>query len=91
MQSAQRNHLVRKQYLVSDGQVRKLQRIAAEKGTSVTEIVRRAIDAFDPDRLDDMEQSELLELVSARLKEAVIDTQRTRKRLEKTLLKLEHK
>jgi hypothetical protein len=35
-----------------------------------------------------MEESELLELVSARVKEAVTETRKTRKHLEKTLKKL---
>jgi hypothetical protein len=84
MQVAQSNY-IRKQYLVSEGNVKKLERIAKTKGTSVTEIVRRAIDAFNPDSLDAADENELMELVSLRLKEAVAETKSTRQRLNKTL------
>lgn len=89
MQTAQA--LVRKQYLVTEKNVKKLERIAKTKGTSATEIVRQAIDAYDPESLNAVGENELMELVSARLKEAIADTQATRKRLRKTLSKLEAK
>jgi len=83
--------LVRKQYLVTEKNVKKLNRIAKTKGTSATEIVRQAIDAFDPESLNAAGESELMELVSARLKETITDTQATHKRLHKTLSRLEAK
>ncbi|HID82968.1 MAG TPA: hypothetical protein EYH06_14115 [Chromatiales bacterium] len=89
MQTAQ--SLVRKQYLVTEKNVKKLERIAKTKGTSATEIVRQAIDAYDPENFNSVGESELMELVSARLKETIADTQATRKRLRKTLSKLEAK
>ena len=89
MQAAQ--SLIRKQYLVTKSHVKKLERIAKTKGTSATEVVRQAIDAYNPDDLNDIGENELLELVSSRLKEAIEDTQATRKRLRKTLSKLEAK
>lgn len=85
MQTIQQSQLIRKQYLVSENNVEKLERIAKTKGTSATEIVRQAIDAFDPDGLDSVGESELMELVSERLKEAIAETQATHKRLNKTL------
>ena len=80
--------LVRKQYLISPEQVEKLNLLAEEKKVSAAEIVRNAIAAYNPDVPAGMEESELLELVSARVKEAVTETRKTRKHLEKTLKKL---
>ncbi len=77
--------LVRKQYLVSRKNVSKLERIAKRKGTSATAIVREAIEAYDPEGLDAVGESELMALVSTKLKEAIQDTQSTRKKLDKTL------
>ena len=87
MQATQSSNLVRKQYLISSNQIEKLDRLAKEKGSSAAEIVRQAIDAYEPG-LEDMGAPELLELVSSRVKEAIEDTQKTRKRLSKTLEKL---
>ena len=81
-------NLVRKQYLVSQKNVSKLERIAKRKGTSVTAIVREAIEAYDPEGLDTLRESELMALVSTRLKEAIKDTQITRKKLDKTFKSL---
>ena len=77
--------LVRKQYLVSRKNVSKLERIAKRKGTSATAIVREAIEAYDPEGLYSLGESELIALVSTKLKEAIQDTQSTRKKLDKTL------
>ena len=81
-------NLVRKQSLVSQKNVSKLERIAKRKGTSVTAIVRQAIEAYDPEGLDTLRESELMALVSTRLKEAIRDTQTTRKKLDKTFKSL---
>lgn len=81
--------LIRKQFFISESQTQKLDQIAKKQKKSAAEIVRLAIDAYDPDALNDMEESELMELVSIRLKETIADTQKTRKRLNKTLNKLE--
>ena len=51
-------------------------------------MVRNAIAAYNPDVPTDMEKSELLELVSTRVKEAIIDTRNIRKHLDETLKKL---
>lgn len=80
--------LVRKQFLISTAQVKKLELLAKQKNTSAAEMVRNAITAYNPDVPADMEESELLELVSMRVKEAIVDTRNTRKRLDKTLKKL---
>ena len=80
--------LVRKQFLISPGQVEKLSQLAEEKKVSEAEIVRNAISAYNPDFSADIEESELLDLVCARVKEAVAETHKTRKHLEKTLKKI---
>ena len=86
MQTAE--NLVRKQYLISPNQVKKLESLAKKQKTSAAEVVRKAIDAFNPDAPVDMQESELLELVSTRVQEAIADTQQTRKRLNKILREL---
>jgi hypothetical protein len=83
MQAAE--NLVRKQYLISPKQVKKIEALAKKQKTSAAEMVRSAIDAYNPDVPIDLQESELLELVSQRVKEAIADTKETRKRLGKTL------
>jgi len=81
-------NLVRKQYLIAPRHIDKLKAIAEKQKTSSAEVVRMAIDAFEPDSPSGMDQTELMELVSARLKEAIKDTQETRARLQATLAAL---
>lgn len=90
MQEMQTNNLVRKQVMLSQSNIEKLDRLAKLQNSSAAEVVRKAIDFYDPENLD-METTELMELVSERLKEAIEDTEKTRKRLDKTLNKLESK
>ena len=80
--------LVRKQFLIAPRQIKKLELLAKKRNTSAAAIVRNAIDAYDPDAPADVEGLELLELVSERVKEAVADTRKTRKRLDNTLKKM---
>lgn len=81
--------LVRKQFLVYPSQVKKMEALAKKENASVAEMVRKAIIAFNPENdLSSMEESELLSLVSTRVKEAIVDTRNTRKRLDETLKKL---
>ncbi len=87
MQAADK--LVRKQYLIAPRQIDKLKILAKKQNTSAAEVVRMAIDAFNPDVPTELNESELLDLVSARVKEAIADTQETRQRLKKTLAALE--
>ena len=89
MQTAEK--LVRKQFLIYPTQAKKIELIAKRQKTSAAEMVRKAIDAFNPDALSDMADSELLELVRARVKEAIKDTKKTRERLSAGLNKLEAK
>ena len=87
MQTAEK--LVRKQFLIYPTQVKKIESMAKRQKTSAAEMVRKAIDAFNPDALQDMAETELLELVSARVREAIVHTQKTRARLAAALNKLE--
>ena len=84
-------NLVRKQYFIAPHQVDKIKVLAEKQKTSAAEIVRMAIDAFDPDVATEMNESEFFDLVSARVKEAIADTVATRKRLNKTLAALGEK
>jgi len=80
--------LMRRQYLVTEEQISKLEDISRAEGVSATEIVRRAIEAYDTNDADEMDAPELMALVSRRLKETIADTRKTRRRLSKTLKKL---
>ena len=86
MQAAEK--LVRKQFLISPVQIKKIELLAKKQNTSAAAMVRSAIDAYNPDAPADMEESELLELVSERVKEVIVDTRNTRRRLDNTLKKL---
>lgn len=81
-------NLVRKQYFISRKQIEKIERLAKKQKTSAAQLVRAAIDAYDPDIPMDMKETELLDLVSKRVKEAITDTQETRTRLGVTLKQL---
>jgi predicted DNA-binding protein len=83
-------NMVRKQYLMSSENISKVDRLAKKTGASSAQIVRLAVEAYDPDSdIGDPEETELMELVSSRLKEAISDTKKTRLKLESTLKKLE--
>ncbi len=83
--------LIRKQFMVSKSQIRKLEKIAKEKKSSAAQMVREAIDAYDPDSLDNISESELLDLVSQRVKEAIAETVTTRKKLNKFFDEVENR
>jgi hypothetical protein len=77
--------LMRRQYLVTPDNVSKLRAISRAEGVSATEIVRRAIDAYQPDMAETTGESELLDLVAARLKEAIASTKRANRKVSRTL------
>jgi hypothetical protein len=77
--------MVRKQFLVSPATVKRLQRIAAKRGTSASEIVRLAIDSFDVNAAEAMDSPELMELVATRLKEAIESTRHAHRTVSRTL------
>jgi len=90
METTQAEKLVRKQFLISPSQVKKLNRLAQDEGTSVAEMVRVAIDSYNPDTaaVADLDAPELIELVSERLKEAITSTKKANRTIDKTLKKL---
>jgi hypothetical protein len=83
--------MVRKQFLVSPSTARRLERLAAARGTSASEIVRQAIDSYDLNTADAMGSDELMELVSLRLKEAIKSTRRAQRTVAKTLRAIDEK
>ena len=87
MPAPQSEKLVRKQFLISPSQVKKLDRIARDEGTSVAEIVRIAIDTYDPKMAPfvELDAPELMELVSTRLKEAIASTQKANRNIDRAL------
>jgi len=82
-------NLVRKQFLISESNIVKLNELATKKNTSAADVVRLAIDAYDPS--EDIEMPELMELVEARLKEAIESTKKANDKISKTLEILENK
>jgi hypothetical protein len=82
--------LVRKQFLITSSQIEKLDRLARDEGTSVAQMVRQAIDNYNPDTaaISDLDASELMELASERLKEAITSTQKANRAVSNTLKKL---
>ena len=86
-----RGNLVRKQYLVSPSQVSKLEEVARKNGTSVAQVVRLAIDAYDPHGAETMASGDLMELVSTRLKESIKATKKASNRVSNALKQLENR
>lgn len=86
---AAQSSLVRKQYLVTEENVKKIEALASIRGTSGAEIVRQAIDAYDPVASGELDAPELLELVSEKLKEAILATRKTRRKVSKVLRSLQ--
>lgn len=87
MQTAQEN-LVRKQIMLSNSNIKKLEKIADKKGASVAEIVRLAVDSYNPD-IGDIGDQELMLLVSEKLQEAIKETDRVSQRVDATIKNLE--
>ncbi len=82
------DNLVRKQYMVSTENVAKATKIAKSRSTSASDIVRLAIDAYDPNDTQDLEAPEMMELVAKKLKEAIVATQKANRKVAKALTKL---
>jgi len=81
--------LVRKQFLISPSQLEKLNRLARDEGISVAQMVRQAIDTYNPDTaaIASLNASELMELASERLKEAITSTQKANRAVSNALKK----
>jgi len=77
--------MVRKQFLFPPSTVRRLEQLAAKRGTSASEIVRQAINSFDVNDAEAIQASDLMELVSERLKEAIKSTRRAQRVVSRSL------
>ena len=90
METTRAEKLIRKQFLISPSQVEKLNRLARNEGASVAEMVRVAIDTYNPDAaaIADLDATELIELASERLKEAITSTKKANRAVSNTLNKL---
>ncbi len=82
-------NLVRKQYFITRNNIQKLEKLARDQGTSVGDIVRKAIDAYDPGSTD-RRAPDLMELVSKKLKAAIAATKKTNCHVAKALISLDH-
>lgn len=89
--SAASEKMIRKQFLVSPSTAKRLERLAADRGTSASEIVRQAINAYDARTADAMGSNDLMELVSLRLKDAIKSTRQAHRAVAKTLRVLDEK
>jgi len=87
MQAVQEN-LVRKQIMLSNSNIKKLEKISNDNGVSVAEVVRMAVDSYNP-AIEDMGDQELMTLVSERLKKAIKETDRVSRRVNKTIKTIE--
>lgn len=85
------SNLVRKQFLVSTENVEKLNRIARKRGGSVTEVVRKAIDAFEPEETETLEAPELMDLLAGQLQEALKATEAANRKVDAALEALDRK
>ncbi len=70
--------LIRRQYLVTEDHVAKLDSLSKREGVSATEIVRRAIESYQPDK-DDAELERLIELMTENVREAVREVRAARR------------
>lgn len=66
-------------------QLQKLERIAQRTGTTVSAVVRAAIDAYDPCKSENIEDGELEKLVSMMVQSITLDLRQTRERLDRIL------
>ena len=82
-------NMIRKQILMYPRQANKIKLLAKNKNTSAAEMVRQAIDAFDPDVTVDITESELFELAAAKVKKTLAETIAMRKKIAAALDKLE--
>jgi len=72
--------LVRRQYLVTEDNVSKLESLSRVEGVSATEIVRRAIESYNPGD-DDAELERLVEMMTESVHAAIKEVRAARKRV----------
>lgn len=81
--------LARRQYLVTAENLRKIKNIARQSSCSATEVVRRAIDAYDPERNEEPLLDALAETMHQNVKEALESTRRANRVVAEALARLE--
>jgi uncharacterized protein (DUF2384 family) len=87
---AQDTPLIRRQFLVSTNNIKKLADLSSREGCSAAEIVRRAIDAYDLSATHEDELEAMLSMVQESLQQAIISTQEANRKVEDALHRLEH-
>ena len=87
MESSKALH--RKQYLVSSANLDKIAAIQASQGKSATQVVREAIEAYNPNSTDeDVLTPESVIFLQGEIKTAIAETQKANDRVEALLHKL---
>lgn len=75
--------LVRKQFYISPGNIEKLEKLSTKlKGRSAAQIVRDAIDAYDP---EGEKENEMIALAHAKVKEALEATVNANQKMDDCL------
>jgi predicted DNA-binding protein len=83
MMQTQAETLVRKQFFISPANIEKLEKLSSKlKGRSAAQIVRDAIDAYDP---DGEKENEMIALAHTKVKEALEATARANQKMENCL------
>ena len=82
---------VRKQFLFSASQIKKINQLAKSTGESAAEIVRQAIDAYDPNAAANEDETNLLEIALDRVNGAIKITQAACERIKQTRVELSNK
>ena len=79
--------LIRKQFYLSPANIQKLEKLSSKlKGCSAAQIVRDAIDAYDPDGDSaNSQEAELLAIAHAKVKEAIFRTEETIEKVDRCL------
>lgn len=86
----QSESLVRKQFFISPANIAKLEKLSEKlNGRSAAQIVRDAIDAYNPEGdLADIQENELLAIAHEKVKEAIVTTEQTIEKVGECLEKL---
>ena len=77
--------LQRKQILLTSDNIEKASEYSKKNNISQSEFFRMAIDAYNPDEVFNMEETDLLELVSKRLKSAISSTEQAIEKVDNAL------
>ena len=81
-------NLVRKQIMLSNKNIKKLKSISKERGVSMAEVVRLAVEDYNTSK-EEIGDQELMLLVSERLRQAIKEIERVSRKVRKTVAELE--